>query len=101
MDIPLIQQTAQMNILRCIFLFLIISLSLFIACQMLPFDKISAMLRLTAILFILVSTIMAEKTALLIATDGSEEMEVVITSDVLVRGGVTVRGEERQQHTHR
>ena len=41
-------------------------------------------------LFSTTSGIMTEKTALLIATDGSEEMEVVITADVLVRGGVKV-----------
>ncbi|PAV86982.1 hypothetical protein WR25_24219 [Diploscapter pachys] len=44
---------------------------------------------------------MAEKTALLIATDGSEEMEVVITADVLVRGGVKHEGVGsllREQH---
>lgn len=34
---------------------------------------------------------MAEKTALIIvASEGAEEMEVVITGDVLVRGGVKV-----------
>ncbi|PAV59709.1 hypothetical protein WR25_20800 isoform B [Diploscapter pachys] len=41
-------------------------------------------------LFSTTKATMAEKTALLIATDGSEEMEVVITADVLVRGGVKV-----------
>ncbi|XP_046820162.1 protein dj-1beta-like isoform X1 [Vespa crabro] len=33
---------------------------------------------------------MAEKTALLLISDGSEEMEAVITADVLRRGGVSV-----------
>ncbi|XP_015186243.1 PREDICTED: protein deglycase DJ-1zDJ-1-like [Polistes dominula] len=33
---------------------------------------------------------MAEKTALLLIADGSEEMEAVITADVLRRGGVSV-----------
>ena len=41
-------------------------------------------------LFSTTSAIMTEKKALLIAADGSEEMEVVITADVLVRGGVKV-----------